>query len=214
MFAGGCTLEAAEQVAGADLDTLQSLVDKSLLRHTRRAASGCWRRSASTRSNGSQKSGEAEQIRNRHAARFLELAEGNAGGFGEPPLELLSAEQPNLRAALGWLAEHGDGERRLRLAVAMARLWLNLGAEGLAQLEGALNAAPAAPKELRGRALLAAARIAMRTGDYARTVSAAREALELSRAAGDEHGAAAARYASQSPGSTSAATVQRLQRAG
>ena len=34
VFRGGCTLEAAEQVADADLDTLQSLVDKSLLRHT------------------------------------------------------------------------------------------------------------------------------------------------------------------------------------
>ena len=34
VFAGGCTLEAAEDVAGADLDTLQSLVEKSLLRFT------------------------------------------------------------------------------------------------------------------------------------------------------------------------------------
>ncbi len=34
VFAGGCTLEAAEAVAGADLDTLQSLVDKSLVRRT------------------------------------------------------------------------------------------------------------------------------------------------------------------------------------
>src|SRR5439155_22821894 len=33
VFAGGCTLEAAERVAEVDLDTLQSLVDKSLLRH-------------------------------------------------------------------------------------------------------------------------------------------------------------------------------------
>ncbi|MGH3039946.1 MAG: ATP-binding protein, partial [Gaiellaceae bacterium] len=32
IFAGGCTLEAAEEVAGAELDTLQSLVEKSLLR--------------------------------------------------------------------------------------------------------------------------------------------------------------------------------------
>jgi hypothetical protein len=32
VFAGGCTLEAAEAVAGAELDTLQSLVEKSLLR--------------------------------------------------------------------------------------------------------------------------------------------------------------------------------------
>ncbi len=34
VFAGGCTLEAAEEVAEADLDTLQSLVEKSLLRFT------------------------------------------------------------------------------------------------------------------------------------------------------------------------------------
>jgi non-specific serine/threonine protein kinase len=34
VFRCGCTLEAAEEVADADLDLLQSLVDKSLLRHT------------------------------------------------------------------------------------------------------------------------------------------------------------------------------------
>jgi predicted ATPase len=34
VFAGGCTLEAAEAVARADVDTLQSLVEKSLVRHT------------------------------------------------------------------------------------------------------------------------------------------------------------------------------------
>jgi predicted ATPase/class 3 adenylate cyclase len=32
VFAGGCTLEAAEDVSAADLDTLQSLVEKNLLR--------------------------------------------------------------------------------------------------------------------------------------------------------------------------------------
>ena len=34
VFAGGCTLEAAEEVCDADLDTLQSLVEKSLVRRT------------------------------------------------------------------------------------------------------------------------------------------------------------------------------------
>src|SRR5439155_1020837 len=34
VFVGGCTLESAEDVTEADLDTLLSLVDKSLLRHT------------------------------------------------------------------------------------------------------------------------------------------------------------------------------------
>ena len=47
VFAGGCTLDAAEDVCDADLDTLQSLVEKSLLRFTT-SATGCWRRSGST----------------------------------------------------------------------------------------------------------------------------------------------------------------------
>ena len=34
VFRGGCTLEAAEEVADANLDVLQSLVDKSLIRHS------------------------------------------------------------------------------------------------------------------------------------------------------------------------------------
>ena len=56
VFAGGCTYEAAEQVAGADPDTLQSLLDKSLLRKRESEASratGCSRRFASTRPSGS-----------------------------------------------------------------------------------------------------------------------------------------------------------------
>src|SRR4029078_10648838 len=32
VFRGGCTLEAAEEVCDADVDTLQSLIDKSLVR--------------------------------------------------------------------------------------------------------------------------------------------------------------------------------------
>src|SRR4029078_312731 len=32
IFRGGCTLEAAEEICQADIDTLQSLIDKSLLR--------------------------------------------------------------------------------------------------------------------------------------------------------------------------------------
>jgi class 3 adenylate cyclase len=40
VFAGGCTLEAAEEVVDADLDTLQSLVEKSLCA-SRTSATGC-----------------------------------------------------------------------------------------------------------------------------------------------------------------------------
>ena len=53
VFRGGCTLEAAEEIAAADLDTLQSLVDKSLVRFTK-GATGCWRRSKTSRESCSR----------------------------------------------------------------------------------------------------------------------------------------------------------------
>jgi hypothetical protein len=40
VFRGGCTIEAAEEVAAAELDTLQSLVDKSLLRRANGQVTG------------------------------------------------------------------------------------------------------------------------------------------------------------------------------
>jgi predicted ATPase len=74
VFRGGCTLEAPENVADADLDTLQSLLDKSLLRRTNERF---WmletiREYALERlaDNGA----EAE-LRRHHAAYFLRLAE-------------------------------------------------------------------------------------------------------------------------------------------
>src|SRR5207253_6827206 len=74
VFAGGCTLEAAEEVAGAELDVLQSLVEKSLLRHT---GERFWmletiREYAVERVDSS---GEADQLRRRHAEFMLALAE-------------------------------------------------------------------------------------------------------------------------------------------
>src|SRR6185503_6798693 len=69
VFRGGCTLEAAEDVADADVDTLQSLVDKSLLRRT---DDRYWMLET-IREFAAEQTGE--ESRRRHAAYFLELAE-------------------------------------------------------------------------------------------------------------------------------------------
>ena len=61
IFRGGCTLDAAEEVCGADLDTLASLIDKSLVR--RRADA-----------SGSDRYWMLETIREFAAARLDELA--------------------------------------------------------------------------------------------------------------------------------------------
>ena len=57
VFAGGCTYESAEAACAADPDTLQSLLDKSLLRRRDERpvrATGCSRRSASSPPRSSQ----------------------------------------------------------------------------------------------------------------------------------------------------------------
>ena len=79
VFRGGCTLEAAEEVCDADIDTLQSLIDKSLLR---RQGERFWmletiREYATERL---EERGEEDELRRRHADYFLSRAEDAAAG--------------------------------------------------------------------------------------------------------------------------------------
>src|SRR5262249_10399152 len=149
IFAGGCMFEAAEEVAGADPDTLQSLLDKSLLRK-RESELGprYWmletiREYATERLEGS---GEAERLRSRHAKHYLALAEEAAthdlrwhpGDW----LDRLELEHDNFRAALDRLHASGEHELALRLAAALWRFWQMRWhrAEGERCLEDALAA--------------------------------------------------------------------------
>jgi predicted ATPase len=195
VFSAGCTLEAAEEVAEADLDTLQSLVDKSLLRHSN---DRYWmletiREYAAERLD---ESGEGKERSRRHAEHFLALAEQaepNLLRTGNPRecLERLEHEHDNLRAALDRLEEAGESERVLRLTGALSRFWYVRGhvAEGRRRLEDALRTHEA-PTEARAKALSGAAVMALESGDPATTRLRAEEALALNRALGDAWGAA------------------------
>jgi predicted ATPase len=111
VFAGGCTLEAAELVAGGDLDTLQSLVEKSLVRHT---ADRFWMLEM-IREYAAERlvvSGEAEMLKRRHAESVLALAA--TSGFAHDAAtaerhDLVRAELVNVRAALAWAVESDVG---------------------------------------------------------------------------------------------------------
>jgi predicted ATPase len=198
VFAGGCTLEAAEQVARADLDVLQSLVDKSLLRHT---DDRFWmletiRDYAAERL---EQSGQADDARRRHAVHFLALAEEAAGEvIGAHPrawLERLEAEHDNLRAVLDRFHETGDLQRALELAGALWGFWQVRGhfAEGRRRLDAALTA-DAIPAPTRARALLGWVSLAMETAPVEQTRAHAEEALRIYDSLGDRWGAAFARW--------------------
>ena len=83
VFAGGCTLEAAEPVCDADLDLLDSIVDQSLVRHApglRRPALGAARDPAGVRTGaaGRARRGARELVR-RHAQYFTALGRDRGG---------------------------------------------------------------------------------------------------------------------------------------
>ena len=197
VFRGGCTLEDAEAVAEAGLDDLQSLVDKSLVRH----AEGRFAMLETIREYAAEQlaaSGEAERMRVRHADRFLALAEGAEVELREGPKELLDRlerEHDNLRAALDQLASSGEGERELRLAGAVGRFWYLRGhlLEGEHRLESALRANER-PTPGRAKVLNAAAVMAINTGDLATARLRAEAARTLHRLLGDAWGAAYAEF--------------------
>jgi predicted ATPase/GrpB-like predicted nucleotidyltransferase (UPF0157 family) len=196
VFRGGATLDAAELVASADLDTLQSLVDKSLIRvrdSNRFWMLGTIREFAIERLEAS---GEGDEVRRRHADHSLALAEeaeANLGGDPSPGLRQLDPEHDNMRAALDRLEAAGESELFLRLATALAEYWALRGhlAEGERRLATALRAY-AEPTALRARALVAYGSF-VDDPDLGRRL--AEEAISIYRALGDDRGLAHARYA-------------------
>jgi predicted ATPase len=193
VFAGGCTVEAAEQVAGADLDLLESLVDKSLLRRTDERF---WmletiREYALERLEGS---GDAAAVRRRHAEHFLALAEEAEPHLRQesmPWLDRLEPERDNFRAALDELEASGEHELALRLVAAVWWLWSLRGplVEGLRRVERVLARAEG-PAGARAHALMGAADLAADAGDNAAAGARGEEALGQFRTLGDEWGVA------------------------
>jgi len=194
VFAGGCTLDTAEAVCDADLDVLQSLVDKSLVRV--RDGDRFWmletiREYALERFEAS---GEADELRRRHGEHFEALGEEAWPYVREASgdwLDRLEREHDNLGATLDWLETSGESQRLLRLAGDLASLWSFRGhlVEGRGRVERALHADPL-PTAARARALIGAADLAVESGDGDAARSWAEEALALHRELGDAWGTA------------------------
>jgi predicted ATPase len=194
VFAGGCTLDAAEEVADADLDTLHSLVEKSLLRFTSSDAGPRYWMLETIREYALGKldeSGEAEVVGSRHARYHLKLAEegepGLVGADDRAWLERLDAERDNFRAASAFANEQRLGEVALRLVAALRMYWSARGsiAELRRWLDEALESAGESLPEQRADALQAAALNAYWAGDYEQTERYGRQMLEIARQLGD-----------------------------
>ena len=189
VFRGGCTLEAAEEVADADLDTLQSLVEKSLLRFS---SERYWMLETIREYARQQLEewGGTDRLRRRHASHFVALAEDAAPGLTGPDqascLQRFTADHDNMRAILDWAADSGEDELLLRVTGASFRFWYLRGllGEARARLETALATQSAKPS-LRERVLFGATLIAHRQGDVAAARAYASERLDVCRELGD-----------------------------
>ena len=143
-------------------------------------------------------SGEADELRQRHADFFLALAEEafpELKGSPGPWLDRLEADHDNLRTVLDWLESAGRTQEALQLAGALYRFWNMRGylLEGRDRLERLL-ARERAGTSARVRALHGAAVMASSTGDPETAEKRAEEARDLARTLGDAWGEAYAVY--------------------
>ncbi|MBV9852517.1 MAG: tetratricopeptide repeat protein [Armatimonadetes bacterium] len=206
VFAGGWTLEVAEQVCADDsvppdeaTEALFRLADKSLVVVEDDAEGGGRCRLLETiRQYGGERLvalNEAPAMRRRHYdwalawardsdARLLSAEQAEALGR-------LQREQDNLRAALEWAATDGTPAEELRLASVLWRFWFFRGhlSEGRDRLARAL-ARPqgAGPEDLRAeraRALTGRGVFAYFQGDLADAAFQCAQSLALAREVGD-----------------------------
>ncbi len=193
VFAGGCTLEAAEHVCDADLNVLQSLVDKSLLRHT---GDRFWmletiREFAAERCGATAGS---QTVRSAHAEYFASLAERadphiQYGADQREWTDRIAAEYDNIRAAVGVGLDEAP-EIALRIVGSLAFfVWLRGGfAEARTWVDEALAVGADASLLWRGRALICGAVVAKQQGDAEAATRYADEAFAVASAAGDGFG--------------------------
>jgi predicted ATPase/class 3 adenylate cyclase len=188
VFLGSFPLAAAEDVCDADLDAFAELVDLSLLKpidEDRFLMLETIREYAAERLEAS---GEADEIRRRHADAFRSLAAERYARRVEAESECtdrLESDHDDLRAALEWLALH-DPDAELELAAALGWFWLSHShlPEGRRRLIEALDRSR---KEgpVRAAALTALGGIAGWQGDAERGPAWLSEGVALWRALGD-----------------------------
>lgn len=102
-------------------------------------------------------------------------------------LDRLDEAHDDIREALDWAIEQGDGAFAVRMTGALAEFWRTRGhhTEGRLRLASALALAPDAPAPYRRKALGGAGLLASYQGDYALGHAYLREALLASRQDGD-----------------------------
>jgi predicted ATPase/DNA-binding XRE family transcriptional regulator len=208
VFAGGFTLEAAEEIGALPsdapddvIDLLGRLAEQSLVRVRLGDDGPRYGMLEPVRQYAFEKleeSGEAEEVRRRHALYYLAFGERAGSELKGPEqptwLERLETELGNLRAAIGWAIKHGQTEVLARMAWSMWKLWWLRGYrnEGRSRMEEALAKGTGLSDSARARLLFVAATLGQASGDFESTPPLIEESLALFRRLEDRVGIAEA----------------------
>lgn len=210
VFVGGFDFDAAEKVCNPDgevgmdiLEGLESLADKSLIRHfesdlgeTRFRMLVVIREFALDALTDDD---DHDTIRRRHAdyfAALVEEAEPNIGGAEQWP-DRLELENDNLRVVLQYCIDTGDAETGLLLGGRVWRFWHLRShlAEGRRWMEQLLTLENTRPRTAaRAKGLMALGSLAYWQNDFDATKSAYLEGLEIYRELDDKAGLAEALF--------------------
>jgi predicted ATPase/class 3 adenylate cyclase len=188
VFAGGFSLEAAEEVCGTDLDVLGSLVDRSLIRRTGER----YEMLATVREFALERLAErteGDAVRGRHAAHFEALVQH---AFEErhrnqwAMADRLTLDHDDIREALDWL-RRTDPLRYVRLVGHLGWFWHAHShfTEGRERVSDALPSAPPGGED-RARLLSAAVELAAWQGDADAAERFGTEAIAAWRAIGPQ----------------------------
>jgi predicted ATPase/class 3 adenylate cyclase len=198
VFRGSFSLEAAEAVCTANLDSLESLVVKSLVRRWGSGRLGMLDTIREYAVELLDAASDADEVYRRHAEHFLAVADEanlNAGTRrpGGQRLDTALAEQDNFRAALAWTLRRDAVALGLEIAVALEQLWvLEDPEEGIRWFERLFEREEAAHVELslRAEALRAYGSSLGISGRTAASEEVWAQSLALFEELGDDHGQA------------------------
>jgi predicted ATPase/class 3 adenylate cyclase len=180
VFAGGATLDAVEAVVADDdlpsdaiVDVLAGLVDKSLVLVDRSRPETRYEMQETIRQYAQEKlagSGEADDVRNRHARWYADFARrAGRGLYSSDEREWnrrLQPEMDNLQVAVGWAAATGQTDVAMRIGSSFPRGVISrplLGTGQLAEAAMRVDGADAHPD--RARVLAEMGWVAVSRGD-------------------------------------------------
>jgi predicted ATPase/DNA-binding SARP family transcriptional activator len=195
VFRGSFSLDAAEAVAGADLETIAALVDKSLIKPIGEARFLLLETLREFALEQLDETGETEQTALRYARWYLkrlqDLAPEHGGSCTEDALRWYDEEIANTWAALDVLLVE-DVQEAMALVAELGPYWAFRG-----QIKAARDWMQAAFEDVEPARLLARdyqrlGMLTVRAGDLVEAQAAFERALDLATAAADELGTAGA----------------------